>query len=146
MSETADIGELVKTVQPVVDYVNNVRAEKQQEEAEADVKDIVDFFSADEGLKGIPDLLKKGFIQVHAQENEEFGKAFDNKSSNPKAWQAAKKKARDELTEIASNLPGSKGRTDVGGPSPEQLMKMTDWEWREYKEKKEELAESVVAR
>lgn len=135
-TSNADVAEFAKTMQPVVDYVNNVKAEEQQKRAKAEVKDIVGFFSKEEGLKGIPDKLKRGFLEVHAQENADFGLAFDNKAKNPKAWQAAKKKARDALTEIASKIPGSKGRTDVGGPSPEQAMKMNAWEWREYLDEK----------
>ena len=135
-STNADVGKLARVMQPVVDYVNKERVEKQQEAFDADVKDITAFFSEADGLKEIPDKLKRGFIEVHAQENAEFQTAFDNKDKNPKAWQAAKEKARDALTEITSKLPGSKGRTEVGDPSPEQLMKMTAWEWREYLDEK----------
>ena len=138
----AEIGKLAKTIQPVVDYVNEDRAQKQKAQFDTDVKDIVGFLSKGEGLKELPDKLKRGFLEVHAQDNAEFGLAFDNKAKNPKAWEAAKEKARDSLKEVASRIPGSKGRTHAGRPgsddgiSPVQKMKMSDFEWRVYLDEK----------
>ena len=155
----AEIGKLTKAIQPVVDYVNADRAEKQQKQIKADVKDITGFFSEAEELKDIPDELKRGFIEAHAQDNADFGKAFDNKAENPKAWEAARETARDKFTELVSKLPGSTVRTDVEaakaavdgttetipsgeGPSPVQKMRMGPKEWRDYKEEQERQAEA----
>ena len=147
-TSSADLAKFAKAVQPAVDFVNEVRAEKQRERNDSDMNDIVKFFSEEEKLKEFPEELKHAFLQGHAQEDPDFVTAFDNRTKNPKAWQAAQGKARDELTKIASNLPGSKGQTAASGDrvSPEKLMKMSEHEWREYKEKQEELAEAAVAR
>ena len=154
----AELGKITKAIQPVVDYVNQDIAEKQQKQVAADVKGVVDFFSEDEGLKAIPDKMKRGFLEVHAQENAGFGLAFDNKAKDPKAWETAREAARDAFTEMVSELPGSKVRTDVAAAlasvdvdkgtsasndrlSPVKKMNMTYHEWREYKEEQERLAE-----
>ena len=140
----AEIGKLAKALQPVVDYVNEEKAGKQQERLDADVGEIMDFFSEVKELKALPDKLKRGFLEVHAQDVPDFGKAFDNKAKNPKAWETARKAARDSLTEIASNLPGSKRRSagSDDGVSPAQKMNMSDYEWRQYKDEQELRAEA----
>lgn len=136
MSETAEIAKLVKDVQPVVDYVNEERRKQAQAQSDTEVKDILGFFAEVDGLKKMPKKLQRGFLEAHAQETPDFKTAFDNRAKNPKAWGTAREAARDAFTELVSRLPGSTVRTDVGGPSPEQLMKMTPWEWREYLDEK----------
>ena len=158
MGDEDRVGEMADAVQPAVDFVNEVKAEKQRERFDADVKDILGFFSKAVELKGLPEKLQRGFIETHAQDDPDFNTAFENKASNPKAWEVAKEKARDALTEMVSELPGSKVRTDVKAalasvdgdtgtpasydrPSPVKLMNMPDWEWKQYKEEQERLAE-----
>ena len=157
---SADLAKFAKAVKPAVDFVNEVKAEKQQERFDADLKGIMEFFSEEEKLKGFPEKLKRGFLEAHAQETPDFKTAFENRAKNPKAWETAKETARDAFVELASELPGSKVRTDVEaakaavdgtsedepaseeGPSPEEKMRMSDFEWRKHTEKQERLAEA----
>ena len=156
----AEIGKLAKALKPVVDYVNEDKAEKQQERFDADLKGIMTFFSEADELKGIPDKLKRGFLEAHAQDSPDFKTAFDGRAKNPKAWDTAMAAARDAFTELASELPSSKVRTDVeaakaavdgttedkpvseDGPSSVKKMAMSDYEWRQYKEEQSQLAEA----
>ena len=120
---------------------------------------IVDFFSEADELKDLPEKMKRGFLEAHAQETMEFKTAFENRAKDPKAWETAREAARDSFTEMVSELPGSKVRTDVEaalaavdvttdkpasdeGPSPVKKMKMSDYEWRQYMEEQELLAEA----
>ncbi len=50
-TSNADVGKLAKAMQPVVDYVTAEKAQKQQAQFDTDLKDIVGFFSEEEGLK-----------------------------------------------------------------------------------------------
>ena len=156
----ADLAKFAKAVKPAVDFVNEIKAEKQQERFDADVKDVLEFFSEADELKEMPEKLKKGFLEAHAQETPDFKKAFENRAKNPKAWETARETARDAFTELVSELPGSKVRTDVEaalaavdgktedkpaseeGPSPVKKMAMSDYEWRQYKEEQSQLAEA----
>jgi len=156
----ADISNFAKAVKPVVDYVNEVKAEKQQERFDADLKGIMTFFSEADELKELPDKLKRGFLEAHAQEDPDFKTAFENRAKNPKAWETVKETARDAFVELVSDLPNSKVRTDVEaalaavdgtsedkpaseeGPSPVKKMAMSDYEWRQYKEEQSQLAEA----
>ena len=159
-TNNADIGKVLKAVQPAVDYVNEVKAKAQQEQFDGDVKEVLDFFSEADELKELPDKLKRGFLEAHAQDDKEFKTAFENRTKAPKAWETAKETARDAFTELVSDLPGSKVRTDVEaahaavdgttedkpaseeGPSPEEKMRMSDFEWRKHTEAEERLAEA----
>ena len=157
---SADLAKFAKAVKPAVDFVNEVKAEKQQERFDADLKGIMEFFSEEEKLKEVPDKLKRGFLEAHAQETPDFKTAFENRGKNPKAWETARETARDAFTELVSELPGSKVRTDIEaahaavdgmtddkpaseeGPSPVKKMAMSDYEWRQYKEEQSQLAEA----
>jgi hypothetical protein len=159
-TSNVEIGKLTKAIKPVVDYVNHEKAQKQQDQFDTDVKDIMEFFSEEEKLKEFPDKLKKGFLEAHAQEDPDFKSAFENRTKNPKAWETAKETARDAFTELVSDLPSSKVRTDVEaakaavdgttedkpaseeGPSPVKKMAMSDYEWRQYKEEQAQHAEA----
>ena len=159
-TSNVEIGKLAKAIKPVVDYVNEEKAQKQQERFKADVGEIIDFFSEVEELKGLPDKLKRGFLEAHAQEIPEFKTAFENRAKDSKAWNEARETARDAFTELVSELPGSKVRTDVEaalaavdgkeadkpaseeGPSTVKKINMSDYEWRQYKEEQELLAEA----
>ncbi len=156
----ADISKVLKAVQPAVDFVKEVKAEKQQERFDADLKNIMTFFSEADELKELPDKLKRGFLEAHAQEDPEFKTAFENRAKNPKAWETARESARDAFTELVAELPSSTVRTDVEaahaavdgtsedkpaseeGPSPVKKMAMSDYEWRQYKEEQSQLAEA----
>ena len=154
----ADIGKILKAVQPAVDFVKEIKAEKREERFKSDVKEVLDFFSEADELKDLPEKMKRGFLEAHAQETTEFKTAFENRAKDPKAWETAREAARDAFTEMVSELPGSKVRTDVAaalasvdgdkgasisdeGLSPVKKMNMTYHEWREYKEEQERLAE-----
>lgn len=156
----ADLAKFAKAVKPVVDYVHEVKAEKQEERFDTDLKNVMDYFSEEESLKEIPEKLKRGFLEAHAQENPDFKKVFDNRTKNPKAWETARESARDAFTELVSELPNSKVRSDVEaahaavdgttedkpaseeGPSPEEKMRMSDFEWRKHTEHEQRLAEA----
>lgn len=155
----ADIGKVLRAVQPAVDFVKKQEAKDAKAEFKADVKEVIDFFSEADELKDLPDKLKRGFLEVHAQETPEFKTAFENKAKDPKAWGKAMESARDAFTELASDLPSSKVRTDLEaaqaavdgttdkpvseeGLSPVQKANMSDFEWRKYKEEQELLAEA----
>ena len=155
-----EIGKLAKAIQPVVDYVKEVKAEKQQDRFDTDVKDIMDYFSEVDELKVIPEKLRRGFLESHAQDAPDFKTAFENRAKNPKAWETARESARDAFTELVAELPSSTVRTDVEaahaavdgtsedkpaseeGPSPVKKMAMSDYEWRQYKEEQSQLAEA----
>lgn len=155
-----EIGKLAKAIQPVVDYVKEVKAEKQQVRFDTDLKDIMDYFSEVDELKVLPDKLRRGFLEAHAQETPDFKKAFENRAKNPEAWETARESARDAFTELVAELPSSKVRTDVeaaqaavdgttedkpasdDGPSTVKKINMSDYEWRQYKEEQELLAEA----
>ena len=155
----ADIGKVLRAVQPAVDFVKKQEAKEAKAEFNADVKEVIDFFSEADELKDLPDKLKRGFLEVHAQETPEFKTAFENKTKDPTAWGKAMESARDAFTELASELPSSKVRSDVeaalaavdgkteqpasdDGPSPVKKMNMSDYEWRQYTEEQERLAEA----
>ena len=155
----ADLAKFAKAVQPAVDFANKQEAKEAQAEFDTGVKDMVGFFGEAEGLKGISDKLMRGFIEAHAVGDADFKTAFENRAKNPKAWETAQETARDAIAGMVSDLPGSKVRTDVEaayaavdgttdtpvkveGPSPVQKFRMTDQEWRAYKEEQELLAEA----
>ena len=155
----AEIGKFARAIQPVVDYVNQDRVQKQQEQINADLKGILDFFSEADELKDLPEKMKRGFLEVHAQETTEFKTAFENRAKDPKVWETAREAAREAFTEMVSELPGSKVRTDVAaalasvdgdvsvlsssdGLSVVKKMNMSDWEWKQYTEEQALLAEA----
>lgn len=143
--DNAELGKLAKAIKPVVDYVNQEKAGKQQERFDTDVKEIADFFSEVDGLKGLPEKLTRAFLEGHAQEDPNFNTAFNNKAKNPEAWKTARGKARDAFKGMVSELPNSKGRTGARaaqGLSPEQKMNMPYHEWRQYVEEQKDLAEA----
>lgn len=155
----ADLAKFAKAVKPAVDFVKKQEAKEAQAEFDIDVKGMVSFFGEAGELKGISDKLMMGFIEAHAAETPDFKTAFENRAKNPKAWETARETARDAVAQEFATLPGSKVRTDVEaakaavdgttdiipsheGPTPVQLMRMSDQEWRGYKEQQEELAEA----
>ncbi len=157
---SADVAKFAKAVKPVVDFVKKQEAKEAQAEFDTGLKDIMTFFSEEEKLKEFPDELKRGFLETRAQDDPDFKTAFENRAKNPKAWETARETARVALTELVSGLPGSTVRTDVEaakaavdgttddkpaseeGPSPVKKMAMSDYEWRQYKEEQELLAEA----
>jgi len=155
-----EIAKFVKAVKPVVDFVKKQEAKDAQTEFDTDVKDIMDYFSEVDELKVLPDKLRRGFLEAHAQESPDFKTAFENRAKNPKAWETARESARDAFTELVAELPSSKVRTDVeaaqaavdgttedkpasdDGPSTVKKINMSDYEWRQYKDEQELLAEA----
>jgi hypothetical protein len=67
-----------------------------------------------EPFKGMKDRLIRGALHDYARENQDFDQAFRNRQADPKAWQTARTKARENLLkELAEESKGSDVRSDI---------------------------------
>ncbi len=81
-----------------MDFVKKQEAKDTQAEFDTDVKDIMDYFSEVDELKVLPDKLRRGFLEAHAQESPDFKTAFENRAKNLKAWETARESSREAFT------------------------------------------------
>ena len=107
------VGRVLKKVEPVIDFARNAAAKEENEQVEKDLKAALDFMTEPEEFKDFPEFWMKGYLEAHSAEDPSFADAFNKRGDNPDAWKAALSKAREKLSERASELPGSKVRSDV---------------------------------
>ena len=147
----ATVKPLIDAMKPVAQYAEGKMREEQNAAIAKSVSDAVSFVKSDETLKPISDKLVKGFLQDRYSEDASFKGAYDNRSKDPKAWDAALQSAQKDFKTEVQTLNGQSLRSDVEAataavrgagrqPSndgakatPGKLRKMSDAEFAEFK-------------
>ncbi len=115
-SQTADkSGAVLRALKPVIEYVQDDRAEKQQANVDKELSDAVDFVAKGEGLDKLPKPILRGLMEAYAVENKSFAQAFQNRGQAPSEWQAqlatGRTWAEGQMKDVVSG--DTKGRDDL---------------------------------
>jgi len=92
---TPDLSKLA----PVIKFAEQAMAASQKETFEKDVNSAVDTLSEDEAFKALPKTITRRMLIGYSFDNPNFDKAFEQRSQNPRIWDAALKEARSALAE-----------------------------------------------
>jgi len=142
---TPDLSKLA----PVIKFAEQAMAASQKETFEKDVNSAVDTLSEDEAFKALPKTITRRMLIGYSFDNPNFDKAFEQRSQNPRIWDAALKEARSALAEEVKSIPfASTDRDDIEaakaavadgdtiqpdtGPSPTEMAQMSDVEWANF--------------
>lgn len=136
---------------PVIEFAKSTAEEKQKADIDNTVKSAIQFLKEDEALKDIPDKVVRGLLYEYSGENEGFRTAFLNRSNNPQAWKAALTEARKsaavdlkpagDTTRVPSDVLAARAAISGGvstqgdapkGPTPAQMMRMSEREWQDF--------------
>jgi len=135
-------------LEEVVGWVNEQREEKASQTIETDLKDAVG--SIQEELKDLDfkpsDRVVRGMLEALAIEDKSIKKAFETRRENPRAWQAALKRAASELkTDFSVDQQTTSDREAIASavhnasnkqPEPDKganLSGMSDYEFQKHK-------------
>lgn len=136
---------------PVIQFAEAEMQRSQREAFDKDVNAAVERVAEGEKFQSLPKKLTRRMLVAYAVDNQDFNKAFENRSQNPSAWDAAIAKAQDELSnEVEGLVVTSNDRDDIeaakatvdgvvtdpsdaeDGPSAAELSNMSDTEWRRF--------------
>lgn len=149
---------------PVIEFAKAELTARAKAAVDNDIKAAVDFLTEPEELKGLPSRFVRGYAEAYAIENPDFGRAFNERQSNPTRFKAHLAKAREALLDDFKKLPGNMVRTDIEAakaavsgqsnqpaadgdmPSPEEMFNMPEHEFRAFKMKRARMAEAASAR
>ena len=156
-SQTVDkSGAVLRALKPVIEYVQDDRAEKQQATLNKDLGDAVDFVAKGKGLDKLPKPLLRGLMEAYAVENKSFAQAFQNRGPAPSEWQAQLEtgrtwaegqmkgllsgdtKGRDDLEAAKAAVAGTEtdaasSEPDDDRPSPAKMFAMSGSAWEAFK-------------
>ena len=142
-----DVGKILNRLTPVVQYAESSMLKEQQKEQEDFINGAVSFIKEGEGLAGMDGEIVEGFLISRYNKSADFKNAYENRGSNPDAWNKA-------LEEVRTDFAGRTGKTDVrsdieaahaavsgssdaapsdDGPSVRDLNKMSDRDFEAYK-------------
>jgi hypothetical protein len=137
----------------MVKWVETQMEKEQKATFDTDVDAAVERMAEGEAFKGLPKTLVHDGIVALAFKNKAFDKAFENRVSDPTAWDVAQKAAGETLAERFKDLPRPEeeaapdNRDDIeaakatvagvqtasskdDGPSITDMIKMSDTAWR----------------
>ena len=151
-TKTKADSKVLKDFGELADYVRQDRAEKQQASVEKDIEAAVDYVAKD--LKGIPKDTLREWLEGHGARNKALSAAFQNRSSDPQAWNAELEKAKGRIAETLKILRGNerKPRDDLEAakaavakteteaddsdesdlPSVDEMFNMSGSDWRRF--------------
>ncbi|KKN39052.1 hypothetical protein LCGC14_0747420 [marine sediment metagenome] len=150
--ERGDVRQVVKALQPVVEYARNSMAKDQADAVQGDLDTAFKFVTETDGLKTLEPDDVRGFLEAYGANHPDFAKAFENRSKNPEAWTEALGKGRDWMTERFAKFSSSTDRGDIeaaqaavtgttdqvpdskDGPSSADMFAMSDTKWESYME------------
>ena len=139
-----------KELEPVIRFAEAKMVEEVKTTIDKEVGSAVAFMRG-EDYKEVPEDFVRGHIEVWAQKNPGFKKAYESRNSDPSGWTKAQEAAREGFSSLMAKMPGSSVRSDVeaarasvrgthNAPPPPQRVKsvpelnrMSDWELAEYK-------------
>lgn len=139
----------LNSLAPVIQFAAGEMTRRAEEELKVDLDNAISFIQEADELKGAPSKLIRGLAEAYAQEDPDFGAAFQNRKADAKAWDRALSNAREWAIETVKEWPGNTVRSEVEaavtsarktstrqpeseGPSPSKMAKMSDQEWSEY--------------
>ncbi len=111
----------------------------------------IEAVKADESLSNVSDKIVEGYLNLQYIRDNAFKEAFDNRVSNPTAWNSALKAASESLSGEMGSIKGSRDADDtaaalatVKGTSeteierelevkPKELFAMSDYDFAEFK-------------
>jgi len=134
---------------PVIDFARGEMTRRVEEEMKADLNKAMSFLKEADELQSAPDRILRGLAEAYAQEEPNFGKAFQQRKNNPKVWSKALGDARNWIIGAVKEWPGNNVRSDIEAavtsarktstkqpdpdrPSVSKMAKMSDQEWMEY--------------
>ena len=139
-----------KELEPVIRFAEAKMVEEVKTTIDREVGSAVEFMRGDD-YKEVPEDFVRGHIEVWAQKNPEFKRAYESRKSNPSGWTKAQEAAREGFSSLMAKMPGSSVRSDVeaakasvrgtnNAPPPPQrtkstaeMNKMSDFDFDEYK-------------
>lgn len=151
----------LSALDPVIQFARKKMAQEEQETLQNDINATVDEIAKGEAFEGLPRDLVYDMVVASAYRDPAFDKAFQNRSTDPTSWSAAKKSAAAALAErvkgIVQKQEETNDRDDIEaakaavqnvsdsehedtGPSVHEMAKMSDAEFNQLIE--EELAKA----
>lgn len=147
--------DVLKAVEPVINYVNGEMTERENKVLEADISGAVKSVKAELKLSDeYPDRLIRGALRDLAAENPEFAKAWEQRRQSPGDWSAKLKS--DAVPVLKAEIEKARGkdiRSDIDAaqaavrnvstspqngaemPSPTEMFQMNDRQWSNFKAK-----------
>ena len=134
-------------VEEAVNWINEERARKAQEEVKSDIESAVKTIGDTLDLDVKPTArVIRGLLRDIAEDDPAIQKAFDHRYANPQAWASAQKRAarliKEELsidqqtTSDRNAITSAVKSASTKQPTPEKapnLSKMSDREFQQYK-------------
>lgn len=147
--QTTPTPDVLKQLAPVISFAQTEMANRAEEGLKKDLAAAIGFVKEDEAVKGIPDKLVRGMLEVHAVEDPSFARAFENRAKDQKAWQAKLAEAKTAVVaELKGLNPTSRvssdvlaARASVAGQSstppdsafdPVAAFNMSDQAWKQH--------------
>lgn len=142
-----DVGKLLNSLKPVVQYAESSMLKEQQQEQEEFINGAVSFIKEGEGLAGMDGDIVEGYLYSRYNKSADFKTAYDSRGSNPDGWNKALEEARTDFagrtgkTDVRSDIEAAKaavrGSSDAApsdeGPSAKDLNTMSDTAFAAYK-------------
>lgn len=154
---TPDVSRLLETLKPVVRHVEADMLQKRTIAQTKAVDDAVAAFKNDDAVKNIDDEIALGYMMARHDRDPVFKTAFENRLSDPGAWDKVLEGARNGLIDkmgvntVRSDIEAAAAAVagvSVEQPSPEdgepsvaEKFSMSDTEWRAHKEAKAAMSE-----
>jgi len=143
----------LRALKPVVDFAQQAMEKDRTEGVQKDLDSAVEFVSQAEELKGIKSDVAIGMLEAYGRQDPGFVKAFEQRTSDPAAWNKALESGRDWVKEALADYRGGGGnkvRDDIEaataavqgtvtqaepteGPSAVEMNQMSDVEWDNFK-------------
>lgn len=137
-------------LKPVIQFAEARMAKEAKDEIDTSIKSAVDFVKEEEVIKDLPDTVVRAMLNSTVIENPKLLDAWNGRTNDPKAWNAALQEARKIVTEnlkpviekrvpsdinaaraAISGVASTQGETPTG-PTPAEKFRMSEREWRDY--------------
>ena len=142
-----DVGKLLNSLKPVVQYAESSMLKEQQQEQEEFINGAVSFIKEGEGLAEMDGDIVEGYLYSRYNKSADFKAAYDSRGTNPDAWNKALEDARTDFagrtgkTDVRSDIEAAKaavsGSSDAAPsddrPSVKDLNTMSDHDFEAYK-------------
>lgn len=142
--------EVLTKLKPVIQFAEARMAKEAKDEIDTSIKSAVDFVKEEEVIKDLPDTVVRAMLNSTVIENPKLLDAWNGRTNDPKAWNAALAEARKIVTEnlkpviekrvpsdinaaraAISGVASTQGETPTG-PTPAEKFRMSEREWRDY--------------
>ena len=138
----------------VVDFVREVKTERQQKDLDDGISGAVETMMKDESLSKLDTTVVEGFLHGRAFKDKNFQKAFETRKDNPAAWNKAVSDATKDMSkkmsgpdeQITSDLAAATAAvrgtsnttpsTDSNVKSSAELNTMSDADFESYKKER----------